>query len=74
MDLKINNLADFLCFGTRGSEVQILSPRPFVILGPFEDQVEWLSVGGPETYAHREHREGDALNGRFVPYRALYNR
>ena len=37
---------DFLTprFGTRGSEVQILSPRPFFIFRTLEDQVERLSV------------------------------
>src|SRR5208337_513487 len=36
-------------FGTRGSEVQILSPRPFLVLGALEDEVEGLSVGGPDV-------------------------
>ena len=38
-------------FGTRGSEVQILSPRPFVRFGPFEDHVEGLSICRIKTYA-----------------------
>jgi hypothetical protein len=31
-ELKINTLANFRCFGTRGSEVQILSPRPIFLI------------------------------------------
>ena len=36
-----------------GEDYQILSPRPFLIFGPFKDQIERLSVDGPETYAVR---------------------
>src|SRR5580658_1118275 len=34
-------------FGTRGPEVQILSPRPIFAFRTFEDQIEWLSIGRP---------------------------
>ena len=44
---------DLLIFGTRGSEVQILSPRPFLIFRPLKDQIEGLSVNWPYTYAVR---------------------
>ena len=51
---QTNELAvDSTEFGTRRSEVQILSPRPFLIFYSFKDQVERLSIDRPQTYAVR---------------------
>src|SRR5271157_193290 len=51
-----------LWFGTRGSEVQILSPRPFLVLGALEDEVEGLSVCGPDVYTIRRAVQKYHLN------------
>ena len=64
-------LISFCEFGTRGSEVQILSPRPFFIFGPLEDQVEGLSVTGIKIYrvdgAVQKHQAEQLGLFRWIP-------
>src|SRR5258707_626972 len=53
-----------------GSAVQICPSRPFFSFGPFEDQIEGLSVGGIDTCTvdrtvQKDDSQQNSLFGRF---------
>ena len=53
-------------FGTRGSELQILSPRPFFSFGPIKDHIEGLSICRVKTYRiHRAVRKHHSQQSRL---------